>query len=107
LVLDVTQEEADKILLTLDPLAGMAGVDQDRLGELLAETRFASPQLEELLDDLARRAAACESLAAEERADVEIPESYQVVVECQNEEEQQAVYARMRGEGYACRVLTL
>src|ERR1700749_1368821 len=30
LVLDVSEEEADKILLTLDPLANLAGVDQDR-----------------------------------------------------------------------------
>jgi ParB-like chromosome segregation protein Spo0J len=30
LVLDVTQEEADKILLTLDPLAGLAGVETTR-----------------------------------------------------------------------------
>src|SRR5512144_3281681 len=31
LVLDVTAEEADKILLTLDPLAAAAGVDRERL----------------------------------------------------------------------------
>src|SRR4029079_12094028 len=36
LVLDVTEEEAAKVLLTLDPLAGLAGVDQDRLADLMA-----------------------------------------------------------------------
>src|SRR5262245_10402262 len=54
LVLDVTQEEADRILLTLDPLADLAGVDQDRLAELLSTTEFASPHVEQLLDELAQ-----------------------------------------------------
>jgi hypothetical protein len=35
LVLDVTEEEADKILLTLDPLAGMAEANQAAIEELL------------------------------------------------------------------------
>ena len=36
-----------------------------------------------------------------------VPEIYQVVVECRHEREQRAVFERMRGEGYRCRVLTL
>ena len=35
LVLDVTEEEADKIMLTLDPLAAMAEADEQRMAELL------------------------------------------------------------------------
>src|ERR1700742_5210052 len=42
LVLDETCEEAGKILLTLDPLAGLAGVDEERLAELLESTEIAS-----------------------------------------------------------------
>jgi hypothetical protein len=36
-----------------------------------------------------------------------VPEIYQVVIECRHEREQRAVYERMRGEGFRCRVLTL
>jgi hypothetical protein len=36
-----------------------------------------------------------------------VPEIYQVVIECRHEREQRAVFERMRGEGYRCRVLTL
>jgi hypothetical protein len=50
---------------------------------------------------VARRAAAAKA----ERD--KVPEIYQVVVECRHEREQQAVFERMRGEGYRCRVLTL
>jgi hypothetical protein len=36
-----------------------------------------------------------------------VPEIYQVVIECRHEREQQAVFERMRGEGYRCRLMTL
>src|ERR1700730_11813575 len=39
LVLDVTEEEADKILLTLDPLAAMAAADPDRVQALLGSVQ--------------------------------------------------------------------
>jgi hypothetical protein len=109
LVLDVSAAEADKILLTLDPLAGLAGLDQDRLAELVAEVKFASPQLEQLLDGLAREAAAADLDLddAADRPEVNIPESWQVVVECTSEADQQTVFERLRAEGYKCRVLTL
>ena len=42
-----------------------------------------------------------------DRPEVNVPESYQVVVECRDEADQQTVYERMRSEGYRCRVLTL
>jgi ParB-like chromosome segregation protein Spo0J len=106
LVLDVTEEEAAKLLLTLDPVAALAGTDQGQLGELLATTEFANPQLDGLLGELAAAAdAAFEETA--QRAEVTIPESFQVVVQCADEKDQQTVYERMRADGYRCRVLTL
>src|SRR3990170_377844 len=42
LVLDVDEAEADKILLTLDPLAGMATASEENLRELLAEVQTES-----------------------------------------------------------------
>jgi hypothetical protein len=109
LVLDVSQEEADKILLTLDPLSALAGVETTRLAELLPQVEFRSPGVEELLDGLTRSAAGAEDELEEltEPSDVQIPESYQVVIECADEADQEAVYQRMRDEGYKCRVLTL
>ena len=49
LVLDVTEEEADKLLLTLDPLAGIAEADTRRLRELLETVRYDDHAVEELL----------------------------------------------------------
>jgi hypothetical protein len=36
-----------------------------------------------------------------------VPEIYEVVIECRHEEEQRAVYERMCGEGFRCRVMVL
>jgi len=49
LVLDVTAEEADKLLLTLDPLAAMAEADSARLQGLLETVRTDDEALQELL----------------------------------------------------------
>lgn len=106
LVLDLSQDEADKLLLALDPLAGMAGVDVANLESLLSEVATDDPALTKLLDDLAKQTT-LPLVDPDYRPEVAIPESYQVVVECENELAQQEVYERMRGEGYACRVLTL
>jgi hypothetical protein len=106
LVLDVTEKEAAKLLLTLDPLAALAGTDQAQLTELLATTEFANPQLDALLTGLAAAAEAALEEATEP-AEVAIPESFQVVVQCDSEADQQSVYEHMCAEGYRCRVLTL
>jgi DNA modification methylase len=49
LVLDVTEEEADKILLTLDPLAAMAESDSSQIQRLLETVRTDNEAVEDLL----------------------------------------------------------
>jgi len=49
LVLDVTEEEADKLLLTLDPLAAMAQSDASRIESLLQTVRTDDAAVRELL----------------------------------------------------------
>lgn len=56
LVLDVTREEADRLLATLDPLAAMATASAQKLGELLPAVPTAHPAVVALLSGLARRA---------------------------------------------------
>jgi DNA modification methylase len=54
LVLDVTEVEADKLLLSLDPLAAMAEGDADSLRALLAQVETDSDAVQKMLDDLAK-----------------------------------------------------
>lgn len=108
LVLDVDEAEADKILLTHDPLAGMATVSDEHLRELLAEVQTENAAVRGLLESLDKeQTAASAAPAVSDRREVNIPESYQVVVECRDEDDQKVVFERMRAEGYRCRVLTL
>lgn len=56
LVLDVTEDEANKILLTLDPIAGMAGADAERVSALLKDIQTTDPSVQAVLDRVARSA---------------------------------------------------
>jgi hypothetical protein len=63
LILDVSDEEADLLLLTLDPITGLAEADGDALAALLDGAHTGTLGLEELFRGLTGEAAA--SLAAE------------------------------------------
>ena len=54
LVLDVSEQEADKLLLSLDPLAAMAGGDTDALRALLEQVETDSDAVQKMLDGLAK-----------------------------------------------------
>jgi len=56
IILDVTDEEADLLLLTLDPIAGMAAASAPELNALLAGTHPGTVALEDLLLELGRTA---------------------------------------------------
>ncbi len=58
LVLDLTEEEADKLLLALDPLASLARPDPESLARLLARVSTQSDGLADLIEGLAREARA-------------------------------------------------
>src|SRR5215831_304782 len=53
LATDLTEEEAEKVLLTLDPLASMATADKENLESLLASLKFESPDVSAMLEGLA------------------------------------------------------
>jgi hypothetical protein len=107
LVLDVTDEEAVKLLATLDPLAAMAGADAQLLAGLVADIETQNESLRAMLDQLAAdNPLGCDE-AARPLDDVILHATYQVVVECQDETEQRTVYERMTAEGFKCRVLSI
>jgi ParB-like chromosome segregation protein Spo0J len=106
LVLDVTAEEAGLLLATLDPLAALAGRDDRALSELLAGAEVQHAAVQQFLATLAEDRAATIAPAAEPR-DVRLSETFQLLVECDGEAEQRALFERLAGEGYRCRVITL
>ena len=109
LVLDLTDEEAAKLLVLHDPLAEMARADEGLLAELVAGVQTESEAVQAVMDEMlhAPGPALEDDSGAGLPPEIEIPEAYQVVVECQDEEEQQAVYERLTSEGLRCRLSML
>jgi len=56
----VTDEEADLLLLTLDPVTGLAGGDASALEALITDARTGTPALEDLISDLVQAAVEVE-----------------------------------------------
>ena len=52
LVLDVTAQEADKLLATFDPITGMAATDVEQLSALAGTLDFEAPELADMVADL-------------------------------------------------------
>jgi hypothetical protein len=108
LILDLGAEESDKLLAALDPLAAMAETDELALAGLIAQVETESDAVRAMFDNLLaehERSGAEEEIAVP--AEVEIPETHQVVVECRDEAEQRAVYNRLTREGFKCKLTTL
>jgi ParB-like chromosome segregation protein Spo0J len=109
LVVELDDREAAKLLALHDPLAGMAETNGQALSELLAEVEMDSEAVQGLFDKMLADAQLSEDAPADAAApdEVDVPESFQVVIECDGEDQQQAVYERLTGEGFKCRLLTL
>ena len=73
LVLDITPEEADKLLVSLDPLAAMAEADADKLRELLESVETGSQELADMLTALAEDAGILDGADAAEGEDSPAP----------------------------------
>lgn len=108
LVVDLDDREAAKLLALHDPLADLAEPDGRLLAELMEHVETESEAVQAVLDQVLSSAKSWEAEpAGEPPPEVEIPESYQVVVECEDEAGQKAVYERLTSEGLTCRLLTL
>jgi hypothetical protein len=104
LILDVSDEEADLLLATHDPLGALAEYDKPKLDALLQEVRARSPAVVGMLKDLAKQSDA--DGGEKNKAIALPPERFEILVECRDEDHQREVYDRLTGEGFKCRVLT-
>jgi hypothetical protein len=104
-VLDVTEEEARALLLSIDPLAALARTQEQLHNRLRELTPTVSPELQ-----AAWRAAAEAGLAKATRPDkprdfTTIPEQYLLLVTCRGEQHQVELLGRLQAEGLECRAL--
>ena len=108
-VLDVNDDEARALLLSIDPLARLAEYDRDTLDRLRQASHTDSAALADLWDSIAHSCAAVEDTLARARSDQpapdSLPEQYLILVECPDEPTQLALLERFRQEGLTCRAL--
>ncbi len=112
LVLDVSAEEATKLLAVLDPLANLAGRNEDALHELLAEVETGHPGLQALFDELADGdPAPSDDREAEGgpggECEPPLPDVFQILVQCRDEDQQRELFERLTAEGWSCRLVNL
>ncbi len=109
LVVDLNDEEAAKLLALHDPLADMAETDRQMLAELLADVETENDAVQRLLDEMLEDAQSPEegNVGEPMPPEVDVPEAYQVVVDCENELHQKEIYERLTAEGLKCRLLML
>ncbi len=108
-VLDVNEEEARKLLLSLDPLAVLAEHDLEKLDTLRQLTQSDSDELTNLWRAIAESEARVEETIESATHTPKLPEStpeqFFVLVECPDEATQCALLERFQAEGLTCRAL--
>ncbi len=122
LILDLSREEADKLLATFDPLSSMATADVAALQALLADTPIENAAVQNAVQQtvqsafqntIERTASAPDNTpqtsndSKTQSKEIELPELFQIVVECLSEAQQQQLYEQLTAAGHKCRVLTL
>jgi hypothetical protein len=116
-VLDVSDAEARKLLLSLDPLSSLAGADTGTLDELLAQTEADDPILESLWSSIAADDAPVPGDDTDDdspernpprgkkaSADEEVSQ-WLVIITCKNERHQADVLRKLKQEGFKCKAL--
>jgi hypothetical protein len=114
LLLNVTEEEAKKLLTVYDPIGDLAGVEKDKLESLLKELQTDSPALMLMAEELAaahgigepekKGKGGSKSEGKEEGGD-EVPPQFQILVVFDSEAKQAEWLTKLAAEGLNCRSL--
>jgi hypothetical protein len=109
-VLDVTDAEARKLLLSIDPLATLAEHDSATLDELRKLTTTDSDALNNLWRSINSAGGAVTDTLDEMRQrkpkpPPTVPEQYLILVDCPDEASQLALLERFQREGISCKAL--
>lgn len=108
-VLDVNDEEARTLLLSIDPLAQLAEYDTNNLDALRAITETEDDTLHNLWASLGQASQETEK-ALEEARKPKLPAkdggaSFAIIIECNNERDQITLLKLLRQQGHKCKAL--
>jgi hypothetical protein len=101
-VLDVSDAEARALLLAIDPLAQLAGYEQQILDDLRQQTERDSAAVRTLWETLAQSEKRLhDDLERIKQSDPPAPQFF-VLVHCRDEDEQRTILERLEHEGLRC-----
>src|SRR5262249_5470705 len=106
-VLNVDDDEARKLLLSMDSLAGSAEPDKEVMDQLREITKSDSPVLTELWRSVTESEATMQATLedAVKPSEQLLPEQFFIVVKCQDEQDQVQLLQKLEAQGLSCRVL--
>ena len=109
LIVDLNDEEAAKFLAVHDPLSAMAEADHQAIARLLEQVQTENEAIHSLLAELetTKEPTVPSDGRSDSNVEPEIPELFQLLVECANEEVQRELYEEFYSRGYKCRVMVL
>jgi hypothetical protein len=103
-LLDVNEDEARKLLLTLDPLAALAEIDARAAAELARVVATDSEALENLWQSLAANdRQAQEALGKDDEPPA--AEQFLILITCRSEQQQTELLALLQQQGLNCKAL--
>lgn len=107
LVLDLDEAEAEKLLALLDPLASLAGTNRDLLADIVSHLETKSETVQKMLDEMLSRPEIDLPFTEPPLKDLAVPELFQVLIQCENEEEQREVFEQLTAAGHTCKIMNL
>lgn len=100
-IVDVSEEEAKKLLLSIDPIAALAETDSEALMQLRAMTSADSEVLRDFWKSLLAKGDAALPGPEESRP----PEQFLILVQCRDEAQQVELLEKFEAEGLRCKPL--
>jgi hypothetical protein len=106
-ILDVNEQEANALLLSLDPLAALAQFDSPTLEALRKAASTQSEALQNLWDciDSSTRKTKAELKEAMQKKESILKEQFLVLVECESEAQQLSLLDSLKKQQYQCKAL--
>jgi len=105
LILDLDESEAEKLLTLLDPLASLAGTNHDLLAELIENIETENDAVRQMLDEMMSKPP--ELPEPNDLKDLPIPNLFQILIECEDKDEQRELFERFTGDGLKCKILNI
>ena len=108
LFVELSEAEEKAVLATFDPIAGLAEPDAQKLDRLLCDIDSQNPAIRQLLADLAPLADSpgsdAQAMPANDQTD-ELGCTFQILIDCQSEQQQAELLQRFEREGLVCRAM--